>query len=386
MFDYRSILRERARPAVIRESRRAPWLTVGVVCFGAFMGQLDASIVTVTFPAMERDFSDPCPGGRGCVRPARNQHRAPARQQHGDHAQYRRLVCLPGRRPGQHGQRIGTTLGISLMALALHLGTQSSQVGNHGYPAHPGYAGAEQARPAFLVLAATAATAAAIALAGWGQARSQEAAGLGIPGRQTRQVHVAEENEAHEQAGPEQIGREQIGPEQIGPEQIGPEQIGPEQIGPEQIGPEQIGPELADIVSRLRRAMRRAARATDPALGLSVAQLELLSCITEHPRIRPSQLARMLRLAPSSVATLLGGLQSAGYVTRTPGGDGVGDRRTVSLDLSETGTAAVTQWHRVNEDIIQAALAVLPRRDQAALRDAAPALRDLTTSIDAQAD
>jgi MFS family permease len=56
MFAYRSILREQARPAVIRESRRAPWLAVSVVCFGAFMGQLDASIVTITFPAMEHDF------------------------------------------------------------------------------------------------------------------------------------------------------------------------------------------------------------------------------------------------------------------------------------------------------------------------------------------
>ena len=107
---------------------------------------------------------------------------------------------------------------------------------------------------------------------------------------------------------------------QIAEGNVAQEQVGPEQIGPEQVSREQIGPELAGIVSRLRRAMRRAARAADPALGLSVAQLELLSCITEHPGIRPSQLARMLRLAPSSVATLLGGLQSAGYVMRTPGG------------------------------------------------------------------
>jgi len=59
MFAYRSILREQARPAVVRESRRAPWLAVSVVCFGAFMGQLDASIVTITFPAMEHDFGVP---------------------------------------------------------------------------------------------------------------------------------------------------------------------------------------------------------------------------------------------------------------------------------------------------------------------------------------
>jgi DNA-binding MarR family transcriptional regulator len=160
----------------------------------------------------------------------------------------------------------------------------------------------------------------------------------------------------------------------------------PDAVVADQVGGEQIGPELADIVSRLRRAMRRAARAADPALGLSVAQLELLSCITEHPGIRPGQLARRLRLAPSSVATLLGGLQSAGYVTRTPGAASDGDRRTVSLDLSEAGARAVTRWHRVNEDIIQTALAELPHSDRATLRHAAPALRDLTASIDAQAD
>ena len=166
-----------------------------------------------------------------------------------------------------------------------------------------------------------------------------------------------------------------------------------ERAGQEQAGQEQIGPELADIVSRLRRAMRRAARAADPALELSVAQLELLSCITEHPGIRPSQLARMLRLAPSSVATLLGGLQSAGYVLRTPGGANAGAGAVpLVIGVPSAWTCRrparprCTRWHRVNEDIIQAALAALPHRDRAALRDAAPALRDLTASIDAQAD
>jgi DNA-binding MarR family transcriptional regulator len=191
--------------------------------------------------------------------------------------------------------------------------------------------------------------------------------------------YQAQDQLEHDQLGPAQDRNRNQGD----PEQAGPEQVSLEQIDPEQIGAEQSGPELADIVSRLRRAMRRAARAADPALGLSVAQLELLSCIAEHPGIRPSQLARLLRLAPSSVATLLNWLQSAGYVVRS---DGAGDRRTVSLHLSSDGAAAVTRWHRVNEDIIQAALLTLPEGDRGALRDAAPALRDLTASIDALAD
>jgi len=59
MFGYRSILTEAPRPESIRGHPRAPWLAVGVVCFGAFMGQLDASIVTLTFRPMERAFSAP---------------------------------------------------------------------------------------------------------------------------------------------------------------------------------------------------------------------------------------------------------------------------------------------------------------------------------------
>ena len=74
-------MREQARPAVIRESRRVPWLAVGVVCFGAFMSQLDASIVTITFPSMEHDFDVSAAA-----------------------VQWVSLVSLlPGRRAGQHG-------------------------------------------------------------------------------------------------------------------------------------------------------------------------------------------------------------------------------------------------------------------------------------------
>ncbi|GAA4532184.1 MFS transporter [Amycolatopsis samaneae] len=50
---------ETPRPRVVREHPKAGWLAVGTVCFGAFMGQLDASIVTLTFPALQREFGTP---------------------------------------------------------------------------------------------------------------------------------------------------------------------------------------------------------------------------------------------------------------------------------------------------------------------------------------
>ena len=50
------LLMEPRRPRLVREHRLAPWFAVGAVCFGAFMGQLDASIVTLAFPALRREF------------------------------------------------------------------------------------------------------------------------------------------------------------------------------------------------------------------------------------------------------------------------------------------------------------------------------------------
>jgi MFS family permease len=47
---------EPARPRVVARWPHAHWLAVAAVCLGAFMGQLDASIVTLTFPALSRRF------------------------------------------------------------------------------------------------------------------------------------------------------------------------------------------------------------------------------------------------------------------------------------------------------------------------------------------
>ncbi|WP_345652358.1 MFS transporter, partial [Streptomyces tremellae] len=47
---------ERARPDGVRSRPNAWWLAVLTVCFGAFMGQLDASIVTLTYGSLRAGF------------------------------------------------------------------------------------------------------------------------------------------------------------------------------------------------------------------------------------------------------------------------------------------------------------------------------------------
>ncbi|AUG76527.1 MFS transporter [Kitasatospora sp. MMS16-BH015] len=50
------LLAERPRPRVVARRPYAHWLAVGTVCLGAFLGQLDASIASLTFPALQREF------------------------------------------------------------------------------------------------------------------------------------------------------------------------------------------------------------------------------------------------------------------------------------------------------------------------------------------
>lgn len=151
--------------------------------------------------------------------------------------------------------------------------------------------------------------------------------------------------------------------------------------------PDPAGLALADAVSRLRRAMRRAARAQGPGSsfpgGLSVAQLEFLSCLAENPAARPGQLARLLRLAPSSVATLVNALTRADLIIRS---GGVDDRRTAVLELTPAGADVVASWQRVNALILAAALTALPAASKRSLDSSLPALRELTAAIDALAD
>lgn len=140
---------------------------------------------------------------------------------------------------------------------------------------------------------------------------------------------------------------------------------------------------LADSIARLRRAMRRGARVAAPDNQLAVAQLELLSCLAEHPGARPGQLARLLHLRPNSVTTLVNALVGRGLIGRTPA---AGDRRAVTLDVTEEGLRAVHAWQVTNSAVVHLAASTLPAAQRAALARAVPALDALAQAIDRLAD
>jgi DNA-binding MarR family transcriptional regulator len=114
-----------------------------------------------------------------------------------------------------------------------------------------------------------------------------------------------------------------------------------------------------------------------------VAQLEMLSCLAENPGARPGQLARLLRLAPSSVATLTQGLRRADLISRTGGED---DRRTACLRLTPAGEAAVIRWKGLNESLLRTAFGALPAGSRGTIHAALPALSELAGAVNVLAD
>jgi DNA-binding MarR family transcriptional regulator len=140
---------------------------------------------------------------------------------------------------------------------------------------------------------------------------------------------------------------------------------------------------VADLVATLRRVMRKAARVRQPAMPLSVAQLELLSLVEEHPGTRPGDLAGLLRLAANSVSTLANALVSAGMLERAPGAT---DKRTVEFTLTHQGAQLVGQWRATNTSLLRSAIAALDAADRQVLTQALPVLARLVAVIDEQAE
>lgn len=91
-------------------------------------------------------------------------------------------------------------------------------------------------------------------------------------------------------------------------------------------------------------------------LGLSPTQLQLLTTIKFTQPVSPKQLAAKMQLSPSAISQVLDGLDSAGYITRTPSQT---DRRIVNLSLSPIGTRKLEDLDQQREALLTEAFAAL---------------------------
>lgn len=137
---------------------------------------------------------------------------------------------------------------------------------------------------------------------------------------------------------------------------------------------------LADVVARLRRALRRGVRADPDLEPLPVAQIEVMQLLADSPGLRAGEVGERLLLAPTTVSTLVGALLSHELIERQPD---PADRRAWNLHLTAAGEGALHRWQRSNQRVLHDALAKLGAADQRALRSALPALAKLVGHLDA---
>lgn len=135
---------------------------------------------------------------------------------------------------------------------------------------------------------------------------------------------------------------------------------------------------MAEVVARLRRALRRGARASQQDEPFSVAQFELLQFLADDPGVRAGELAQGLRMAPTTVSTLLGAMLDARAVNRQADPH---DRRAYRLYVTAAGQRRLDTWQGGHARLLAAAMAHLSSTDRLALERALPALERLTDEL-----
>jgi DNA-binding MarR family transcriptional regulator len=138
--------------------------------------------------------------------------------------------------------------------------------------------------------------------------------------------------------------------------------------------------ELTDALAVVRRALRRASRRPQELTSLTGAQLELVRLLRRSPGTSVAEAARELRVAPNTVSTLVSRLLETGVIVKRPD---PGDRRVARLDLSPRARRSVEAWRDRRLELLDDALARLPRVDARRLAAARPALERLAELLEA---
>jgi DNA-binding MarR family transcriptional regulator len=136
--------------------------------------------------------------------------------------------------------------------------------------------------------------------------------------------------------------------------------------------------ELISVLGPLQRALRRRAREDWPLEPLPTAQVELMRTVRARAGISVGEAAAELHVAPNTASTLANQLAGRGLLTREPDPR---DGRSVRLVLTPAAERRVAARHDRRQQVLEAALAGLATRDQAAVTAALPALRQLVEGL-----
>lgn len=138
----------------------------------------------------------------------------------------------------------------------------------------------------------------------------------------------------------------------------------------QQIPPAPLADRLRPLLLQVSRQLRREAQKS----GLSPLDSQILMAVSQNPGTGISELAQIEQMSRPTMSVHVKRLESAGWIERAAGGD-AGDKRRVSLALSDAGGQALAAVRRSRTDWLVNRLALLAPDELAAL-DAAVAPLD----------
>lgn len=137
------------------------------------------------------------------------------------------------------------------------------------------------------------------------------------------------------------------------------------------------------LVSPLRRALLKGARAAADLPDIPDAQIELLRAVPRGVHRSPGELAAELGLGRSTVSNLLKLLEQAGLVERATSGT---DGRRVAVRATERALDLLERFDRASGALVAEAAAGLGGDERRALLAAVPVLERLRELVEAQSE